>query len=51
MFTTYREVRKEGSEKYTNYDSIFVKLHVFVYACIENILKENTLKMLTEVNI
>lgn len=25
MFTTYREVRKEGSEKYTNYDSIFCK--------------------------
>lgn len=51
MFIIYREVRKEGLEKYINYDFIFVKLYVFVYVCIENILKENIFKMLIEVNI
>lgn len=35
MFTIHCKVRKEGSEKYINYDSIFVKLRVFIYICMQ----------------
>lgn len=37
ILAMYCKVRKEGSEKRINYNSIFVKLHVFIYICVHRL--------------